>query len=261
VPACAGRGPPLRFCAPSEVHHRTPAPSRRSEDRHLGRCFLSWTLLPFDTSRDGGPVSRGASGPAACRVRGLGTSIATSTPIPAGAFRHRSVRGLHPSRPSPRADGYPFRDPCPRAVLPVDSPRPHGERADESGFRASCPARARADSDPRRDPNRRCLPGFLPSRAFPPPVPAFRFRSRSLPSHAFERRDVHIRLRHRVFGYGGIGWSLSGLPALLGSVTLRPSRRRCARRGGRAHGFASRLGRVASGPNRSMPPPTEPTEV
>ena len=40
--------------------------------------------------------------------------------------------------------------------------------------------------DPRRDPARRCLPGFLPSRAFSPPVLAFRFRSRGLPSYAFD---------------------------------------------------------------------------
>jgi len=134
----------LRFCAPSEVHHRTPAPSRRSEDRHVGRCFHSWAFVPFDASRNGGPVIRGASGPAACRVRGFDTSIATSTTVPPGTFRPRSVHGLHPSRPSPRVDGYPSRDPCPRVVPPVDSPRPHGERADGNGFRASFPARARS---------------------------------------------------------------------------------------------------------------------
>jgi hypothetical protein len=144
VPAYAGRGPPLRFCTPSEVHHRTPALSRRTEDRHVGRCFLSWTFLPFDTCRNGGPVFCRASSPTACRVRGFGTSIATSTTIPPGAFRRRSAHGLHPSRPSPRVDGFPSRDPCPRAVPPVDSPRPHGERADVSGFRASFPPRARA---------------------------------------------------------------------------------------------------------------------
>jgi hypothetical protein len=70
--------------------------------------------------------------------------------------------------------------------------------------------------DPQRDPARRCLPGLFPSRAFPSPAPAFRFGSRSLPSHAFERHDVQVRRRLRVFGHGGIGWSLSGLPALLG---------------------------------------------
>jgi len=58
----------------------------------------------------------------------------------------RSVHRLHPSRRSPRSDGYPSRDPCPRAVLRVGSPRPHGERADASGFRASFPDRARAAS-------------------------------------------------------------------------------------------------------------------
>jgi len=244
----------LRFCAPSEVHHRTPAPSRRSEDRHVGRCFHSWAFVPFDASRNGGPVIRGASGPAACRVRGFDTSIATSTTVPPGAFRPRSVHGLHPSRPSPRVDGYPSRDPCPRVVPPVDSPRPHGERADGNGFRASFPARARSALGSPKGPEASMPSWVSPVQSLLPPRPGDPLWSRSLPSHAFERRDVHIRLRHRVFGYGGIGWSLSGLPALLGSFTFRPSRHRCARRGGRAHGFASRFRRVASGPNRSMPP-------
>jgi hypothetical protein len=171
VPAFAGRGPPLRFCAPSEVHHRTPAPSRRSEDRHVGPCFLSWAFLPFDTCRNGGPVSRGASGPAACRVRGLGTSIATSTAIPPGAFRLRSVRGLSPSRPSPRADGCPSRDPCPPVVLRVDSPRPHGERADASGFRASFPARARAALGSPKGPEASMPSWVSPVQSLHPPRP------------------------------------------------------------------------------------------
>jgi hypothetical protein len=171
VPAFAGRGPPLRFCTPSEVHHRTPAPSRRSEDRHVGRCFLSWTFLPFDTSRNGGPVFCGASGPTACRVRGFGTSIATSTAIPPDAFRRRSVHGLHPSRPSPRADGFPSRDPCPPAVLPVDSPRPHGERADESGFKASFPARARAALGFPKEPEASMPSWVSPVQSLHPPRP------------------------------------------------------------------------------------------
>jgi hypothetical protein len=171
VPAYAGRGPPLRFCTPSEVHHRTPALSRRTEDRHVGRCFLSWTFLPFGTSRNGGPVSCGASGPAACRVRGFDTSIATSTAIPPGAFRHRSAHGLHPPRPSPRVDGYPSRDPCPRAVPPVDSPRPHGERADVSGFRAFFPTRARAALVPPKGPEASMPSWVFPVQSLPPPRP------------------------------------------------------------------------------------------
>lgn len=196
---------------------------------------------------------RGASSPAACRVRGFGTPIAASTTVPLGALRRRSVLRLHPSRFSPRSDGYPSRDPCPRAVLRVDSPRSPGERADASGFRASYPDRARAAAGPPKGPERRCLPGLVPSRVFPPPVPAYRFQSRSLPSRAFGRRDVKVRRRHRVFGYGGMGWSLSGLPTLLGFLTLRPSRRRSVRRGERAHGFASRIESVASVSNRSVP--------
>jgi hypothetical protein len=171
VPAFAGRGPPLRFCAPSEVHHRTPAPSRRSEDRLVGRCFLPWAFAPFDTCRNGGPVFRGASGPTACRVRGFDTSIATSTAIPPEAFRLRSVHGLHPSRPSPRADGSPSREPCPPVVPPVDSPRPPGERADESGFRASFPARARAALGSPKGPEPSMPSWASPVQSLLPPRP------------------------------------------------------------------------------------------
>jgi hypothetical protein len=65
------------------------------------------------------------------------------------------------------------------------------------------------------------------------------------------RFDVPVRLRLRVSKRGRIGWPLSGLPALLGFITFRPSRHRCDLVGERAYGFASRLARVASGANRS----------
>jgi hypothetical protein len=93
-----------------------------------------------------------------------------------------------------------------------------------------------------------------PVQSVPSPRPGVPLWFAGPPLARVRRRDVHVRRRQRVFGHGGIGWSLSGLPALLGFLTLRPSRRRGVRRGGRAHGFASRLGRVASGPNRSLPP-------
>src|SRR5262245_52187530 len=48
-PAFAGRGPPLRFRSPAEVHRSTPAPSRGPEGPHVGRCFLPWAFVPYDT--------------------------------------------------------------------------------------------------------------------------------------------------------------------------------------------------------------------
>jgi hypothetical protein len=200
------------------------------------------------------PSIRGASCPAACRVRGLGTSFAASTAVPLDALRRRSVHGLHPSRPSPRADGCRSRGPCPPVVPRVGSPRPHGggrTRA-PSGLRSR--SRARAAAGPPKGPGASMPSWASPVQSVPSPRPGVPLWIAEPPLARVRRRDVHVRRRQRVFGYGGIGWSLSGLPALLGFLTLRPSRRRSVRHGGRAHGFASRSGRVASGPNRSVPP-------
>jgi hypothetical protein len=50
--------PPLRFRAPSETTHSSPAPQRRSTDpkvgRHVPRCCLSWGFVPYDTFQAGG---------------------------------------------------------------------------------------------------------------------------------------------------------------------------------------------------------------
>jgi hypothetical protein len=191
-------------------------------------------------------------GLAARRVRGLGTPIAASTTVPADAFRRRSVHRLHPSRRSPRVDRAASRRPLPSwrcsrrfASLP-------GERADAVGFRASIPARIRTVRRIPKDPTRRCLLGLCPSEHSPPPTwgPAFH-RGASPHTHAW--CDVQSHLRPRVLRCGRVGWPLSGLPALMGFLTLRPSRTRSGRRAGRAHGFASRLARVAGGANRSEP--------
>jgi hypothetical protein len=66
---------------------------------------------------------------------------------------------------------------------------------------------------------RRCLPGVPPSRAFSLPVPAHRFGRGASP---FTRRGVTStgHARPGVSRSGEIGWSLSGLPALLGSSAL-----------------------------------------
>jgi hypothetical protein len=77
--------------------------------------------------------------------------------------------------------------------------------------------------------------------------------SRGIPSHAFGGLTSRPAC---VTGssHGRIGWPLSGLPALLGFFTFRPSRRRSDSHGERAHGFASRIARVAGGAKRSELP-------
>ncbi len=166
------RGPSMRSIASSEVHRNTTAPSRwhcspPSDD-------ASFPGLLCLTTRAGmaDPLPARPPGHAACHVRGLGTSLAASTTIPAGASRRRSVLRLHPSRRSPRTDGYPSRDPCPRALGLGVSPRAvvHG-RALVMGFRASFPVRARsaAVSGGRRAD---AFLGFPPPERSLPRVPA-----------------------------------------------------------------------------------------
>ena len=144
--------------------------------------------LPCPTTRAGTVDPRTAGLPAPLRAAS-GVWVPPSRrpppslPMPegTGASMGFALRGL-----APRVDRRPSRAPCPRAVGRVDSPRPHGERADAVGFRASIPTRSRASHDPFPGRARRCLLELRPSRAFAPSVPAYRFGSRSLPSHAFD---------------------------------------------------------------------------
>jgi hypothetical protein len=148
--------------------------------------------------------------------------------------------------------GPPFGGPCPRGVARVDSPRPPGGRADAVDSRASIPARILADHRIPKDPMRGCLLGVHPPEHSPPPAWAPALFAGPPPSRV-GWCDVRSHLRLGVLRRGRVGWPLSGLPALLGFVTLRPSRERSDRRAGRAHVFASRLARVAGGANRSEP--------
>jgi hypothetical protein len=135
--------------------------------------------------RNDGPACHGASDPAACHVQGLGTPFAASTVVPPDAFRRRSVPRLHPSRRSPRDDRCPFRSTLPSWRFPrrFASP-PWGAcgRGRIQGFdpvvELVLPFRIP------KDPARRCLLGFRPSRAFPLLGLRLRFGSRGIPSHA-----------------------------------------------------------------------------
>ena len=253
-PACAGRGPPFRFHSPSEVHRSTPAPSRGSEDPHVGRCFLSWALLPYDTCGTTDPhfarlptSLRAASGVWVPPSRRPPSPL--PTPCGAGASMGFTLQGLLLA-----TIGTPSGAPCPPGVLRVDSPHPHGERADAAAFRASIPSRARSAIPSPEGPGAP-MPSWvssLQSVHSPRPSPPLRFAGD--PSTRVGRFDVPSRLRLEVFRLEEIGFPLSGMPALLGFITFRPSRHRGDRGGGRAHAFASRLVRVASGANRSKPP-------
>jgi hypothetical protein len=95
-------GPP---CASALLQRPIATPPHRpawSEDRHVGRCFLSWAFSPYDTS--------GAEDPYRSSFRldrvprpGFQTPIAASTSVPSGARRRRSVHGLHPATSTVRS--------------------------------------------------------------------------------------------------------------------------------------------------------------
>jgi hypothetical protein len=236
--ALAARGPSMRFRTPSEAHRNTAAPSRRPVARQSDDASSPGLPGPTTRAETADPSPAAPPGSAACHVRGLATSLAASTTVPAGALRRRSVPRLHPSRRSPRSDGYPSRDPCPPALRRAVSPRPHeGVRARwATGLRARC----ELVLPPSKGTARRCLPGLHPSRAFPPPVPAprgcaesplLRFRAVASPSACVSGFRVTE---------GSVGPS-RGYRLSWGSLTLRPSRRRGDRNGKRAHGFTSRL--------------------
>jgi hypothetical protein len=130
----------LRFRSPSEVHRSTPAPSRGPEGPHVGRCFLSWALVPYDTSGTTDPHVTGLPTPlrATSRVWVPPSRLPPSslpTPFGAGASLGFTLQGVLLA-----TIGAPFGAPCPLGVFRVDSPRPHGERADAAAFKASIPS-------------------------------------------------------------------------------------------------------------------------
>jgi len=226
-----------------------------------GRCFLPWASLPHDTFRNGGPVARGASGPTACRVRGLATSFATSTPVPARALRPPSVHGLSPSRCSPRADPAPSREPLPSCRSARRFASLLKVRADAFGFRAlpgvelvrtTGPSRARTVAS--MPPWRSSLQSVLPLR------PRERIGSRPLPPHALGGLTSRPACISRYCGSKGSVGPSRGYRLSWGLLTLRPSRHRVGTRGGLAHGFASdgrRCIRLAAGEKPSRRDPTE----
>jgi len=189
---------------------------------------------------------------------GVSTPIAASATVPPDALRHRSVHRLASSRPSPRVDRTSFRTSRPSCRSSRRFDRFSGKRSDAGGFRASVSTRIRsvhrslADESARK-PMRRCLHEVHPPRAFSPGVLASRFGRARSPS-TYGSFDVSNGLCLRVLRIAGVGSPLSGPPARPGFFTVRLSRIRSDRRGGRAHGFASWTVRVACGAVQDEPP-------
>jgi len=171
---------------------------------------------------------------------GFRTPLAASTTIPPGALRHRSVHRLPPARRSPRADRDSSRSPLPswRCSRRFASP-PWGAcgRGRLQGFVPG----ANSCWPPRPEGRGASMPSWgSPFRAFPPGCLEPHVGLQGLPSHASTALRWG-RTASQGLAAARVGWPLSGLPALLGFLTSRPSRRRSDRTAGRAHGFASRL--------------------
>jgi len=211
-------GPPFAF-APLQrsiaaLPHRPAGRTGRSDD-------ASSPGLSCPTTHDGMTDPRGDGGSTprpACRARGFSTPFAASTDIPLDARRRRSVHGLPPSRPSPHARSVLLSEPMPSGRYPRRFAAPPWGADGRGRLQGLVPGASSFCERP-FGRARRCLPGVSPLQGVPPLRPGSPLWSRGLPLHA-TRRDVHDCTRPGVSGNGEVGWSLSGLPALLGSSAL-----------------------------------------
>jgi len=235
--------PSLRFRAPSETCLPSPARRRRLP---VGRsrpapCRAMLPLLGFRSLRHM-PARwiriRGWRLPAAtaCHVRGLATPLAASTnwPPSAEALERPWVSPFmaFPSLAVGSPLGVPALLTLPGAlppkgacVGPPSGPRSRGESVLSSRSRSSSTVDA--------------ILGFAPPEPSPhPPGVSLVVASPALsPFGGVTSRSAWTTgLR----GSDGSAWPVSGLPALLGFRTFRPSRHSVRRAGRRAHGFASR---------------------
>jgi hypothetical protein len=236
--------PSVRFRAPTKtksLQPRTAASSigPKTDERLVPRCCLSWGFVPYDTVSDqrirmsgGGSLHRRVP-----RSR-FGYLLRGLHHRSYRRAKRRSIPGLRPSRRSPRRERYPSRGPCPPDVAGDTTPR--RERRRTGRLQGLVPASESVlPPSSRRNP---AVDAFLglspPERSLHPPgrslvvtMPALSSLGRvtSLPAWTSGLR-----------GSDGSALSVSGLPALLGFRTFRPSRRSVQRPRERAHGFTSR---------------------
>jgi hypothetical protein len=247
-------GPP---CAFAPLQRRTPAAPQRSvapPARRPGDCPAMLPLLGFGALRHDlrsvDARTRAADPSAtACRVRGLATSFAASTTNPTGARSAGASMGFVLQGVPLDARGAPLGV-LALLTLPA-APPPEGSEASPTAFRASCPRRIRAAAAFPKKRSRRCLLGLLPSRAFSPSVRATACSHDAGPL-VLRGDDVPTHLDLRASRIEWIGLSVSGLPALLGFRTLRPSRRSVPGPGARAQGFTSRRPPRKRGSDRDL---------
>jgi hypothetical protein len=229
---------PFRDRIPAAPHRGAASPIRRPGGRLvpvmlplLGFRALRHTLGPADPHMAADPST------AACHVRGLATSFAASTTGPTGARSAGASMGFALQGVPLGASGAPLGA-LALLTLPA-TPPPEG-----SGIgRPPTGPRSRDESvlppSSQRNPAVDAFLGFSPpERSLHPPG-----RSLVVTMPALSPLGGMTSLptwTSGLLGSDGSAWSVSGLPALLGFCTLRPSRRSVHRPGERAHGFTSR---------------------
>jgi len=241
----SGIGPPCAFVL---LQRRVPAAPHRSvrssdpcEPRNepVPRCCLSWAFVPYDTIPDRRTRTLAADPSAtACRVRGLGTPLATYTTDPPGARSAGASLGFPLQGVLLVHERCPSRGLCPPDVASRTRP-PRGE-----GTGRPPPGPCSRDElvlppASRRKPAVDAFLGFTPPE--PSPHPPGRSLVVAMPAlSSFGGMTSLPAWTPGLRGSDGSAWPVSGLPALLGFRTLRPSRHSVHRPGERAHGFTSR---------------------
>jgi hypothetical protein len=181
-------------------------------------------------------LSSAAPAASACRVRGLATPISAYTTVPTGARSAGAPLGFSLQGVLLVAAGTPFGGlallALPRSIAPGGTTargRLQGINLATSSFGRRAPKNPTVDA----------FLGFTPPEPSPHPF-GHALWSRCRPSHPFGGATSRPARVSGLREADGSAWSVSGLPALLGSLTFRPSRRSVRRAGGRAHFFTSR---------------------
>jgi hypothetical protein len=240
-----GVGPPCAFVplqryVPRAPHRGVePDGPKADEPRPVPRCCLSWASMPYDTI-PGRRTRLMAADPstAACHVRGLATPYAASTTGPPGARSAGASLGFAPQGVPFGARGAPLGVPA-LLTLPAAAPPRRGTKRGRLPAGPSSRVESVLSPGSRGNPAVDAFLGFPPPELSPhPPGPPLVVTA---PALSPSRRMTSLPAwTSGLRGSDGSAWSVSGLPALMGFCTLRPSRHSVHRPGERAHGFTSR---------------------
>jgi hypothetical protein len=210
-------GPPCAF-APLQRSiaappHRPANPKARRRTMLPLLGFLALRHVPGRRTR-----SRGASGSAACRVRGFDLPRGLHH-RPSRALRRGASMGFTLQGVLLEAIGTSCEAPCLRDVGHVDSPRPPGERADAVAFKASIPLRARSAVPDPEGPGAPMPSWVSPLQSTNPASVASALGRGAIPSHALGGIRRPVPPASQGLAERETWPPLSGWPALLGFVT------------------------------------------